>query len=325
MRPAADDPASYPVHLDLTGRAVTVVGGGPVAARKVRGLLAVGAVVTVVAPRVCAELAGTAAAGGLHWRPRRYAAGDLDGAWLAVTATGDPATDGAVECDATTLRTFCVRADRAGAGTAATPATVRRDGLVISVGADGVTGRGERADPGRAVAVRDAVLPIAQRAVALAVDTGRVPLRRRRPGVGRIALVGAGPGGDADLITVRGMRELAAADVVAHDRSVPGELLSRLAPAVQRVDAGPVSARHGTSTLDVEALLEHARAGQRVVCLVAGDPSRGMVAAELAAAGRSAGIAVTVVRGVTTAAAVPITAPAVAHRRTGRRVALLRY
>ncbi|HXG14919.1 MAG TPA: NAD(P)-dependent oxidoreductase, partial [Calidithermus sp.] len=53
----------YPVALDLTGRPCVVVGGGPVAERKVRGLLAAGATVTVVAPRLTRRLEALAARG----------------------------------------------------------------------------------------------------------------------------------------------------------------------------------------------------------------------------------------------------------------------
>ncbi|MCU1488089.1 MAG: putative NAD(P)-binding, partial [Actinomycetia bacterium] len=60
------------------------MGGGPVALGKVRGLLAVDAVVTVVAPQVVDELA---ALEGVTVRPRRYETGDLTGHRLAITAT----------------------------------------------------------------------------------------------------------------------------------------------------------------------------------------------------------------------------------------------
>ena len=115
----------FPLHLSLTGRRVVVVGGGPVAARKVAACLAAGADVLVVAPYACEQIVADAAAGLLGWQQRDYRHGDLDGAWLVVAATGDRATDEAIEAEATAQRTFCVRADDAAAGSARSPATFR--------------------------------------------------------------------------------------------------------------------------------------------------------------------------------------------------------
>lgn len=82
----------YPVYLDLTGRACAVIGGGHLAEEKVRGLLAAGAVVTVIAPDLTPGLAALAAAGRLRHLPRPFQAGDLDGVFLAFTAGQDAAT-----------------------------------------------------------------------------------------------------------------------------------------------------------------------------------------------------------------------------------------
>ena len=62
----------YPVNLDLAGRRALVVGGGPVAARKVRGLLAAGADVTVVAPEVVDEISVDHR---VRWHQRPYRRG----------------------------------------------------------------------------------------------------------------------------------------------------------------------------------------------------------------------------------------------------------
>ncbi len=120
---------------------------------------------------------------------------------------------------------------------------------------------------------------------------------------GRVVLVGGGPGAD-DLITVRGLDRLMAADVVITDRLAPTGLLSRLAPSVEVIDA---ARRPGTRTLTydeiVELMIARARAGQSVVRLKGGDPfvfARG--AQEMASCAR-AGIPVEVVPGVTSAAA----------------------
>ena len=88
--------ALYPLGLRVSGRRVVVVGAGPVAARRVRGLLDAGADVLVVAPDAADEVAGHADAGRLRWERRAYRPGDLAGAWLVHVATGDPAVDAAV-------------------------------------------------------------------------------------------------------------------------------------------------------------------------------------------------------------------------------------
>src|ERR1017187_4666835 len=89
--------AYYPVSLNLTGRACLVVGAGPVAARKARGLLAAGSLVTVIAPEVGDAMAALSA---LTIVRRAYAPGDAAAYRLVVTATGHPEVDTAVFSDA---------------------------------------------------------------------------------------------------------------------------------------------------------------------------------------------------------------------------------
>jgi uroporphyrin-III C-methyltransferase/precorrin-2 dehydrogenase/sirohydrochlorin ferrochelatase len=72
---------------------VLVVGGGPVAARRAKGLLDAGARVTVVAPVATAALRELADAGLLTWEQRTYRPSDVDGVWFVQTATGDSAVD----------------------------------------------------------------------------------------------------------------------------------------------------------------------------------------------------------------------------------------
>ena len=83
----------YPVALSVRGRRVVVVGGGAVAERKVRGLLGAQADVVVVSPALTPPLAALADVGAIGWEPRRYAPGDLAGAFLAFAATDDDATE----------------------------------------------------------------------------------------------------------------------------------------------------------------------------------------------------------------------------------------
>ncbi|PWJ53183.1 uroporphyrinogen-III C-methyltransferase [Quadrisphaera granulorum] len=308
---------SYPLHLDLEGRRVVVVGGGPVAARRARGLLEAGADVLVVAPEACAELADLDAAGEITWRRGRFCSTDLDGAWLVQTATGVRRTDDAVSAEATSRKIWCVRADDATRSRAWTPAVVRHDDVVVSVTAGG--------DPRRAVAVRDGV--------RLGLSSGALPLRRHRrptgaegarPGIGRVTLVGGGPG-DADLITLAGRRALAEADVVVVDRLAPRGLLAELDADVEVVDVGKSPDHHPVPQREIErVLIDRALRGLRVVRLKGGDGYVFGRGGEELAACRAAGVTCDVIPGITSALAVPAAAGIpVTHRGVSRSVTVM--
>ncbi|HEX2356893.1 MAG TPA: siroheme synthase, partial [Micromonosporaceae bacterium] len=194
----------YPLALRLAGRRVLVVGGGAVATRRVPALLDAGADVLVVSPSLTPAVRALADAGRLRWTARRFEPSDVDGAWLVQTAVNDPLAAAAVSAAARERRVFCVRADDRHAATAWTPAVTRHGPVTVAV-----LGGGE---PKRAMAVRDA---IRDGLASGALESGPEP---HIPGV---ALVGAGPG-DPELVTVRGRRLLAAADVVVVDRLAPG-------------------------------------------------------------------------------------------------------
>jgi siroheme synthase-like protein len=125
--------APYLTGLLLAGRRVVVVGGGPVAARRVVRLLQAGADVLLVAPEVVADLARASERGELTWLARTYRTGDLEGAWYVLAATDDEQANRAVSAEAETRRVFCVSADRAEEATAWTPATGEVDGVQVAV------------------------------------------------------------------------------------------------------------------------------------------------------------------------------------------------
>jgi len=292
----------YLVGLELRGRRVVLIGAGTVAQRRLGRLLAAGADVLVISPEATPAVQAMAQNGQLSWQRRPYAVGDLDGAWYALAATADPQVNAAVLAEAERRQVFCVRADDASLGSAATPATAEHDGLTLGVLAGG--------RPRRSAAVRTALLEALQTGL---VDDTAEPVT---PGV---ALVGGGPG-DPDLITVRGRRLLARADVVVTDRLGPSELLHELAPHVQVIDASKIPYGRAMAQEHINAaLIEHARAGKFVVRLKGGDPyvfGRGFEEVQACAA---AGVAVTVVPGITSAFAapaaggVPVTHRGVAH------------
>lgn len=300
-------PDPYLAGLCLAGRRVVVVGGGTVAQRRLPGLLAAGADVEVVAPECTPAVEAMAAAGELRWTARGYREGDLDGAWYAIACSDDPAVNAAVGGEAQRDRVFCVRADDAPAGSAVTPAVGHHDGLTIGV----LAGR----RPRRSAAVRTALVEALQS--GLVSDTAD-PVT---PGV---ALVGGGPG-DPELITVRGRRLLARADVVVTDRLGPRDLLDTLAPHVEVIDASKIPYGRAMNQARInELLVEHVRAGRFVVRLKGGDPyvfGRGF---EEVLACTEAGVPVTVVPGVTSAFAAPAVADVpVSHRGVAHEIVVV--
>lgn len=301
-----NDAPAYPVGLRLSGRRVVVLGGGTVAQRRLPALVSAGADIVLVSPTATPSVEAMADAGELRWERRPYREGDLAEAWYALIATTDAAANAAASAEAEARRVWCVRSDDADAATAWTPATGRSEGVTVAV----LTGR----DPRRSAAVRDAVVE------GLRDGTLVAPRHRERtPGV---ALVGGGPG-DPDLITVRGRRLLAEADVVIADRLGPRDLLDELPPHVEVIDAAKIPyGRFMAQEAINNALIEHARAGKAVVRLKGGDPfvfGRGMEEAEALA---EAGIACTVVPGISSsisvpgAAGIPVTHRGVAHEFT---------
>ncbi|MCM2429494.1 uroporphyrinogen-III C-methyltransferase [Streptomyces sp. RKAG337] len=301
-----NDAPAYPVGLRLSGRRVVVLGGGTVAQRRLPALVSAGADIVLVSPSATPSVEAMADAGELRWERRPYQDGDLADAWYALIATTDTTANAAASAEAEARRVWCVRSDDAEAATAWTPATGRSEGVTVAV----LTGR----DPRRSAAVRDAVVE------GLRDGTLVAPRHRERtPGV---ALVGGGPG-DPDLITVRGRRLLAEADVVIADRLGPRDLLDELPPHVEVIDAAKIPyGRFMAQEAINNALIEHARAGKAVVRLKGGDPfvfGRGMEEAEALA---EAGIACTVVPGISSsisvpgAAGIPVTHRGVAHEFT---------
>jgi precorrin-2 dehydrogenase/sirohydrochlorin ferrochelatase len=127
------DAPLYPVNLLVSGKECLVVGGATVAARKIEGLLAAGAVVRVVATSVGPEVLAL----GVAYEERPYAPGDLAGAWLVVTATGDPAVNAAVAAEAAAARIWVNAADDPPSCTFTLPAVFRQGPLSVAVATGG--------------------------------------------------------------------------------------------------------------------------------------------------------------------------------------------
>ncbi|SHO98132.1 uroporphyrinogen-III C-methyltransferase [Mycobacteroides abscessus] len=286
---------AYLVGLRLAGRKVVVVGAGSVAQRRLGLLIASGADVHVIAPHATPAVEGMAS---INLQLRPYQDGDLDGAWYAIACTDDPAVNAAVVDEAERRHIFCVRADSARDGTAVTPASFNHDGIAVGV----LTGGQHK----RSAALRSAIHEALQR--GLITETADI----KPEGV---ALVGGGPG-DPDLITVRGRRLLAQADVVVADRLAPPELLADLGPHVEVIDAAKIPYGRAMAQQEINrVLIERAQEGKFVVRLKGGDPFVFARGYEEVLACAEAGVQVTVVPGVTSAISVPAAAGVpVTHR-----------
>jgi siroheme synthase-like protein len=129
--------AGLPANLLVRGRKVVVVGAGRIAARKIEPLLDLGARVVVVAPAVDPEIRGWVAAGRCELVEREFAPADLDGAWLALTATDVPAVNAAVHAAGEAARVWVNSADDPANCSWTMLSVIRRADLVVAIGTGG--------------------------------------------------------------------------------------------------------------------------------------------------------------------------------------------
>ncbi len=301
------DPTPYLAGLGLAGKRVVVVGAGTVAQRRLGRLLAAEADIVVIAPQATTAVQAMAEQGQLTWLPRTYTEGDLAQAWYVLACTAEASVNAAVVAEASRSRVFCVRVDDSRHGTAVTAATTEHDGLTVGVLSGGVHRR--------SAAVR--------RALREALQSGTID-DAAAPAAAGVALVGSGPG-DPELITVRGRRLLSQADVVVTDRLGATALLDELAPHVEVIDASKIPYGRAMAQEDINAaLISNAKAGKFVVRLKGGDPYLFGRGYEEVLACAEAGVAVTVVPGITSAFAVPAAADVpVTHRGVAHEVVVV--
>ncbi len=126
-----------PLFADLNDRACLVVGGGIVAARRVKQLLRAGARLTVVAPHLTESLNELAAAGTIRVERGELDAYSLADYWLVVAATDDPSVNGRVAAAAERAKTFCNVVDDPEHCSFIMPAIIDYDPVTIAIGSSG--------------------------------------------------------------------------------------------------------------------------------------------------------------------------------------------
>ena len=127
----------FPIFLDLTGRRCVVIGAGVVAEQKIRGLVAAGARLRVVAPHATRYIERLARSKKIAWQRREFAAGDLEGALLVVAATNSPSTHAKIYREARRRSILCNVVDVPRECDFYYPAVVRRGSLQIAISTSG--------------------------------------------------------------------------------------------------------------------------------------------------------------------------------------------
>ena len=329
-----------PIHIDTRSARIVVAGGGGAAEAKLRTLLRTEARITVFATEAGAEVERWAGDGQLELVDRDLAEEDLEGATLVYAATEDEGMDARIAGWARARSLPVNAADQKDRCSFITPALVDRAPVLLSIGTEGTSpglARALKADlearlpaglGALALRVRDLraklkdVMPdIARRQAVwarvfggslsdkLALDAETVEQRYAavmagdNHSVGHVYIVGGGPG-DPGLLTREAQRLLHAADVVIYDRLVSRDVLDLARREAEYIYVGKTPGGASTRQDEINrVMVEHALAGASVVRLKSGDPLVFGRADEEFDALDAAGVAFTVVPGITAASA----------------------
>ena len=131
--------AYYPLFADLNGRKCVVVGGGPIAQRKVATLLRYGARITLISPTLTTRLRQYARAGTIRYIARRFRPSDITAAWLVYACTDDQAINELVYRSATRRRVFINVVDQKPLCSFIAPSLFTRGDLTVAVSTGGAS------------------------------------------------------------------------------------------------------------------------------------------------------------------------------------------
>ena len=328
-----------PIFTQLQQQPVLVVGGGPVALRKIQLLLAAGAQITVLAPSICQEVQALAGA-QLRCIYQRFGQHAIGRYKLIIAATDKPAVNAEIFQAANAANIWINAVDDPEHGNFIFPAIVDRSPIVVAISSGGnapvlarrIREKLEQLLPQSislmgqfAARCRDqvkAALPTisqrrdfwerwfsgpAQQLMASGRQKATEQLFQQQladftPNQGEVYIVGAGPG-DPELLTIKTMQYMQQADVIVHDGLVSDDILALARRDAERISVAKQAGFHSLPQDEINALLvKLAQAGQRVCRLKGGDPfiyGRGGEECETLAA---AGIRYYVVPGITAAA-----------------------
>jgi uroporphyrin-III C-methyltransferase / precorrin-2 dehydrogenase / sirohydrochlorin ferrochelatase len=354
---------TFPILVSFDGKPPLVTGGGELAAVKTRLLLKRASSVDVAAAQVTPELAALVEAGTVTLIAARPGIDQLRGRPLVIAATEDDEEDARVSAIARALGVPVNVPDRPELCTFALPAIVDRGEVTVAIGTSGASPvlaqrlrawleqelhprldafaklaaefRGAVAEILPSGAPRrkfwEAVFEGAAAEAMLEGDESKareligsaIAKAAAAPGPkGRVLLVGAGPG-DPELLTMKAVRALKAADVIFYDRLAGEGVLDHARREAELIPVGKAKGAHSVLQEEINALLvARALAGETVVRLKGGDPFIFGRGGEELDALRAAGIAIEIVPGVTAGVAaaaslqIPLTHRDVSHTVT---------
>ena len=331
-----------PIHVDMKGAVILVVGGGAAAEAKLRTLIKTEANISVISPEIGDEIVRWENKGLLATERREFTPSDLTGVRLVYAATEDDEVNAKIADLARTQGLLVNAADQKEACDFITPALVDRSPVTVSIGTEGTS-------PSLARAIKtdlEARLPSGLGKLSLIINGLRAKVKSKVSNlasrqlfwaeifdgkdltnqirvsgealtqrvddklaghkvakIGSVALVGAGPG-NPDLLTLAARQKLHSADVIVYDRLVSQGVLDFGRREADYVYVGKEPGGKSTPQTQINAILiEKALEGLNVVRLKSGDPLIFGRADEELNALEAAGITYNIVPGITSAAA----------------------
>ncbi|WP_438952408.1 siroheme synthase CysG [Porticoccus sp.] len=300
-----------PLFHDLRGRRCVMVGGGEIALRKLRQLIAAGAAIEVIAPEISPSIRNLAPEQPLTLTCRKFEDSDLNGAVLVIAATNDTAVNRRVSELAQASNIAVNVVDSPELCSVIFPSIVDRSPIQIAISSAGTAPvlarmlrtRLESSMPaayGKLAALAGKYREQVKHKIADGISRkafwedvfdgdiaelvyaekiseaeSRIQQKLSNPTsnkLGEVYLVGGGPG-DPDLLTFRALRLMQKADIVLYDRLVSKEVLALVRRDAVLIYVGKTAGDHPVTQDNInEKLAEFALQGKRVLRLKGGDP-----------------------------------------------------
>ncbi|MEA3638661.1 MAG: siroheme synthase CysG [Lamprobacter sp.] len=300
-----------PIFLDIKAKPCLVVGGGPIALRKLDNLRRAGARINVVAPKLSDEFRAQVDPTEISYHARTFADRDIDSMHLVIAATDDRNVNRRIATLASARGIPVNVADQPEDCTFIMPSIIDRSPVVVAVSTgsaspvlarmirarleslvpagygrlaqlcadyrDKVKARFEQQRDRRRFWDRVLQGGVAERVFSGHLDEAKVAMEKElesgtQASTGEVYLVGAGPG-DPDLLTFRALRLMQQADVVVYDRLVAKPIIDMVRRDAEHIYVGKQRNQHTMRQEEINRLLAQlAKAGHRVLRLKGGDP-----------------------------------------------------